>query len=141
MSDGNVPMAIKQGQEAHDTPQSGGLSIVTGVGKHSTPATRIWTGKTSNKPGTRSLPHHHGEAETGACVLSGHARLFFGKDFADHIDLTAGDCLFAPAHVHHIEANMSTTEGLVWLVSRAPGDIVEDLPDVDDASLQGFRRA
>lgn len=128
MSDGNVPMAIKPGQEAHDTPQSGGLSIVTGVGKHNTPA-------------TRSLPHHHGEAETGAYVLSGHARLFFGKDFADHIDLTAGDYLFVPAHVHHIEANMSTTEELAWLVSRAPGDIVENLPDVDDASLQGFRRA
>ena len=136
----HVPMVIKKGQEAHDTPQSGGLSIVTGVGKHNTPATRIWTGRTANKPGTRSLPHHHGEAETGAYVLSGRARLFFGSGFAEHIDLAEGDYLFVPAHDHHIEANMSTTEELVWLVSRSPGDIVENLPDVEDSSLEGFLR-
>ncbi len=141
MPDGSKPLVIKQGEEAHDTPQSGGLSIVTGVGRHNTPATRIWTGKTANKPGTRSLPHYHGEAETGAYVLSGHARLFFGPGFAEHIDLATGDYLFVPAFVHHIEANMSTTEELLWLVSRSPGDIVHNLDDVEDAALEGFRRA
>ena len=55
--------------------------------------------------------------------------------------MTEGDCLYVPAPVHHSEANMSMTEELVWLVSRAPGDIVENLPDVEDSTLEGFRRA
>ena len=36
---------------------------------------------------------------------------------------------------------MSTTEDLVWLTSRTPDNIVVNLDDVDDASLEGYRRA
>ena len=85
------------------------------------------------------MPHHHGEAETGAYVLSGHARLFFGEGFKEHIDLTAGDYLFVPPGVPHIECNMSMTEDMWMVVSRTPTDILVELPDVDDATLAGFR--
>lgn len=105
------------------------------------PASKIWTGKAHNEPGARSLPHTHGEAETGAYVLSGHARLYYGEGFKEHVDLSEGDYLFVPSYTPHIEANMSTTEPLVWLVSRSPKDIVENLPDVDDLILAGFQRA
>src|ERR1039458_895882 len=47
---------------------------------------KIWFGKASNPPGFRSLPHHHGEAETGAYVLSGRARIFWGKDNQEFVD-------------------------------------------------------
>ena len=40
----------------------------------------------------------------------------------------------------HLEANMSVTEGLVWIACRTPGNIVVNLPDVDDATLEGYRR-
>jgi hypothetical protein len=36
---------------------------------------------------------------------------------------------------------MSVTEELVWLTARTPDNLVVDLPDVDDATLEGFRRA
>jgi hypothetical protein len=40
----------------------------------------------------------------------------------------------------HVEANMSTTEELVWLTARTPDNIVVNLPDVDDSTLAGYRR-
>jgi uncharacterized RmlC-like cupin family protein len=135
------PLVTRRGDESHNTAQSGGLMLVSGVGPQPTPATKLWFGKASNAPGFRSLPHHHGEAETGAYVLSGRARIYFGKDFAEHVDLAEGDFMYVPPFVPHLEANMSTTEELWWLACRSPDNIVVNLPDVEDASLAGYRRA
>ena len=41
----------------------------------------------------------------------------------------------------HVEVNMSTTEELVWLTCRTPDNIVVNLDEVDDATLEGYRRA
>jgi len=134
-------VVTRTGMENSDTGQSGGLRMISGVGRAHTPATKIWFGKASNPPGFRSLPHHHGEAETGAYLLSGSARVYFGKDFSEYIDLAAGDFMFVPPLLPHLEANMSTTEELWWLACRSPDNIVINLPDVDDAQLAGYRRA
>jgi uncharacterized RmlC-like cupin family protein len=115
--------------------------LVSGVGPRHTPATRLWFGKASNAPGFRSLPHHHGEAETGAYVLYGRARIYFGEGFKEYVDLTEGDFMYVPPFLSHLEANMSTTEELWWLACRSPDNIVVNLPDVEDASLTGYRRA
>ena len=88
MNLGGRPIVTKKGTEDAKTSQSGGLRLVSGVGPKHTPATKIWFGKASNPPGFRSLPHHHGEAETGAYVLSGRARIYFGKEFQEYIDLS-----------------------------------------------------
>ncbi len=135
------PQVTKKGHERGNTGQSGGLKPMTGVGPQHTPATRIWFGKASNPPGFRSLPHHNGEAETGAYVLSGRARVYFGKGFQEYIDLSEGDFMFVPPHLPHLEVNMSTTEELSWLACRTPENIVINLPDVEDSSLIGYRRA
>jgi uncharacterized RmlC-like cupin family protein len=138
---GDRIVVTRAGTENLNTGQSGGLRMISGVGPEHTPATKIWFGKASNPPGFRSLPHHHGEAETGAYVLSGRARVYFGKDFQDYIDLAAGDFMFVPPLLPHLEANMSTTEELWWLACRSPGNIIINLPDIDDAQLTGYRRA
>jgi uncharacterized RmlC-like cupin family protein len=140
MDSGGRPIVTKKGNEDAKTNQSGGLRLVSGVGPKHTPATKIWFGKASNPPGFRSLPHHHGEAETGAYVLSGRARIYFGKDFHEYIDLSEGDFMFVPPFVPHLEVNMSTTDELWWLACRSPDNIVVNLPDVDDSSLAGYRR-
>ena len=114
---------------------------MTGVGPQVSGATRLWFGKAVNAPGFRSLPHHHGEAETGAYVLSGRARIFFGKDYREYVDLAEGDFMFVPPLLPHLEVNMSTTEELWWLACRSPENIVVNLPDIDDALLAGYRRA
>lgn len=94
------PIVTRGGQESGHTAQSGGLALVTGVGPQHTCAKRLWFGKASNKPGFRSLPHHHGEAETGAYLLSGRARIYFGKNYEEFVDLAAGDFMFVPPTFH-----------------------------------------
>ena len=134
------PVVTRKGQEQRSTGQSGGAVFVTGVGPQHTPATRIWFGKASNKPGFRSLPHHHGEAETAAYVLSGRGRIYFGENYQDYVDLSEGDFMFVPPFLPHLEANMSTTEELWWMTCRTPDNIVVNLPDIEDACLPGYRR-
>jgi uncharacterized RmlC-like cupin family protein len=135
------PIVTRKGHEHGNTSQSGGLKLMTGVGPQHTPASRIWFGKASNPPGFRSLPHHHGEAETGAYVLSGRARVYFGKDYREYVDLAEGDFMFVPPFLPHLEVNMSTTDELWWLACRTPENIVVNLPDIEDALLAGYRRA
>ncbi|HLW92556.1 MAG TPA: cupin domain-containing protein [Roseiarcus sp.] len=134
------PIVTRKGQENDNTAQSGGLALVTGVGPQHTPAMRLWFGKASNAPGFRSLPHHHGEAETGAYLLSGRARIYFGKDYREFFEMYAGDFMFVPPFLPHLEANMSTTEELWWLACRSPENIVVNLPDIPDSMLAGYRR-
>jgi uncharacterized RmlC-like cupin family protein len=136
-----VPVVTKKGHEHGQTGQSGGAVRISGVSPQHTPATKIWFGKVSNEPGYRSLPHHHGEAETGGYVLKGWGRIYFGPDYAEFLDMTEGDFVFVPPHMPHVEVNMSTTEELVWLTTRTPDNIVVNLPDVDDAILVGFTPA
>jgi uncharacterized RmlC-like cupin family protein len=136
-----APIVTRAGRESGNTAQSGGLAFLTGVGGAETPSSRLWFGKASNAPGFRSLPHHHGEAETGAYLMSGQARLYFGEGFGEHIDLMAGDFMFVPPFLLHLEANMSTTEPVWWIACRSPQNIIVNLPDVDDAILAGYRRA
>lgn len=141
MTERDVPVVTRKGCEHTDTGQSGGAVRVSGVSPQHTPATRIWFGRVSNEPGYRSLPHHHGEAETGGYVLSGRGRIYFGEDYSEYEDLEEGDFVFVPPHMPHVEANMSVTEDLVWLTARTPDNIVVNLDDVDDSTLDGFRRA
>lgn len=135
-----VPVVTRAGAEHQETGQSGGAVRISGVSPQHTPATKIWFGQVSNLPGYRSLPHHHGEAETGGYVLRGHGRIYFGENFSEWLDMTAGDFVFVPPFMHHVEANMSTEEELVWLTARTPDNIVVNLPDVPDEILADFRR-
>jgi uncharacterized RmlC-like cupin family protein len=140
MAAGDRPTVTRAGAEDTRTSQSGGLAMVTGVGPQ-VGAVKLWFGRATNEPGFRSLPHHHGEAETGAYLLSGKARIYFGEGFAEFVELNAGDFMFVPPHLPHLEANMSTTDGLVWIACRTPENLVVNLPDVDDSILAGYRRA
>ncbi len=134
------PIVTEAGQEPLNTSHSGGAIRLSGVSPQHTPATRIWFGKVKNEPGFRSVPHHHGEAETGGYVLNGHGRIYFGPGYADFVDMQEGDFVFVPPHMPHVEANMSTTEQLVWLTCRTPDNIVVNLEDVPDNSLSGYKR-
>lgn len=133
------PIVTRRDQEHRGTGQSGGAVRMSGVSPQHTPATRIWFGKVSNEPGYRSVPHHHGEAETGGYVLRGAARIYWGEDYAEFIDMTEGDFVFVPPMMPHVEVNMSTIEDLVWLTARTPDNIVVNLPDVPDEVLSGYR--
>ncbi|GGG29977.1 hypothetical protein GCM10007304_49730 [Rhodococcoides trifolii] len=140
MAADDTPQVTRKGEEHGDTGQSGGAVRVSGVSIQHTQATKIWYGKVFNEPGYRSLPHHHGEAETGGYVLTGTARIYFGENYSEYIDMTEGDFVFVPPYMPHVEANMSTTDELVWLTTRTPENIVINLPEVDDSVLAGYVR-
>ncbi len=74
-------------------------------------------------------------------MLSGRARIYFGQNYQDYVDLSEGDFMYVPPFIHHLEANMSTTEELWWLACRTPENIVVNLSDVANSSLAGYRRA
>jgi uncharacterized RmlC-like cupin family protein len=136
-----APIVTRAGSESSETGQSGGAVRISGVSPQHTPATKIWYGKVSNEPGFRSLPHHHGEAETGGYLFKGEGRIYYGPDYTQWVDMVEGDFVFVPPMMMHVEANMSTTEELVWITCRTPDNIVVNFDDVPDAALEGYRRA
>lgn len=73
-------------------------------------------------------------------MLRGHGRIYFGEDYAEFVDLHPCDFVFVPPYMPHVEANMSTTEELVWLTCRTPDNLVTNLAEVPDAQLAGYRR-
>ncbi len=132
------PIVTRKDHEHAGTGQSGGAKRISGVSPQHTPATKIWFGKVSNEPGYRSLPHHHGEAETGGYVLKGKGRIYWGENYEEFIDMVEGDFVFVPPFMPHVEVNMSTTEELVWMTCRTPDNIVVNLDDVPDEMLVGY---
>src|SRR3954453_23764136 len=122
------PLVTRKANEHGNTHQSGGPKLVPGVRPQHPPAPRIWFGKACNPPGFRSLPHHHGEAETGAYLLSGRARIYFGENYQEYVEMSEGDFMFVPPFITHLEVTMSTTEELWWLACRTPENIVVNLP-------------
>ena len=130
-----VPFVTRAGQEPDLTGQSEGATRVSGVSIQHTPATKLWFGQVRNLAGYRSVPHHHGEAETGGFVLSGRARIYFGERFEDYIDMSEGDWVFVPPFMPHVECNLDRNKPLTWMTTRTPENIVVNLPQVDDADL------
>ena len=130
-----VPFVTRAGQEPDLTGQSEGATRVSGVSIQHTPARKLWFGQVRNLAGYRSVPHHHGEAETGGFVLSGRARIYFGERFEDYIDMSEGDWVFVPPFMPHVECNLDRNHPLTWMTTRTPENIVVNLPQVDDSDL------
>ena len=126
-----VITVVRKDQLSAETGQSAAAVRWSGVDRALTGAQRIWFGRVHNEPGTWSLPHHHGEAETGGFLFSGHGRIYFGEGYREFVDLEAGDFVFVPPYLPHIEGNRSDTEPLEWLTCRTPDNIVVNLEDVE----------
>ena len=73
-------------------------------------------------------------------MLSGRARIYYGHAYEEYVDLEAGDWVFVPPFLPHVECNMSTKEELVWMTTRTPENIVVNFDDVPDTTLTGFHR-
>jgi len=133
-----VPVVTRGGDEAGLTGQSEGATRISGVSIQHTPATKLWFGKVSNEAGYRSVPHHHGEAETGGYVLQGRARIYFGERFEDYLDMSEGDWVFVPPFMPHVECNLDRNKPLTWMTTRTPENIVVNLDQVSDDDLRDW---
>ncbi len=108
------------------TTQTPGMVRNPGIDSNTAGAKKIWLGKVECTPNTMGPPHHHGEAETAAYVVSGQIRVYFGEDFKEYIDAGPGDFIFVPANTPHIEGNV-TDEPAEAILSRGPDNIVVNL--------------
>lgn len=133
-----VPVITRAGHEPDTTGQSAGATRISGVSIQHTPATKIWFGKVHNEAGYRSVPHHHGEAETGGYVLTGRARIYFGERYEDYLDMEEGDWVFVPPFMPHVECNTDRKHPLTWMTARTPENIVVNLPQINDADLRDW---
>ena len=110
------------------TVQTRGMERRPGIDANTAGAKRIWMGHVTCVANELGPPHHHGEAETAAYVLSGQIRVYFGKDFKEYVDAGPGDYIFVPAYTPHIEGNV-TDEPAESILTRSPDNIVVNLPD------------
>ena len=108
------------------TPQTPGMIRQPGIDSNTGGAKKIWLGKVTCLPNTMGPPHHHGEAETAAYVISGSIRVYFGEDFKEYVDAGPGDFIYVPANTPHIEGNV-TDEPAEAILSRGPDNIVINL--------------
>ena len=118
---------VVKGTESPDTTaQTRGMLRRPGITADTTGAKRVWLGLVTCEPNTQGPPHHHGEAETAAYVLSGQIRVYFGEELSEYLDAGPGDFIFVPAHLPHIEANV-TDQPAEAVLSRSPDNIVVNL--------------
>ena len=126
-------------QRKDELPQAPGQTPnalrLSGVAKENTEVEGLWFGKVITGPGEVSAPHHHGEAETGGYVFSGHGFIRFGERYEEIQYMAEGDFVYVPPFVPHIEGNLSHTEELVWMTTRTPDNIVVNLEDQDVADI------
>src|SRR5438270_9768181 len=86
---------------------SGAMLRQGGIAQETVGAEKIWLGYVELGPGLISAVHHHGEAESGIYIISGHARFYAGDALDKAQDANAGDFVWVPPHVVHVEMNMS----------------------------------
>ena len=97
---------------------------------------RLWMGGNTVEPGESSAAHHHGEADSGIYIVSGHPRFTFLDDGEERsLEAAPGDFVYVPAWVPHREENPSTEEPAIVVLARStPEEIVVNLRDLWDTT-------
>jgi uncharacterized RmlC-like cupin family protein len=109
---------IRAGDRVPDTA-SGAMLREAAISDSLTGAQKIWVGYVELGPGLQSAVHHHGEAESAIYVISGHARFFTGEELEVAHEAAAGDFVWVPPHVVHLEMNASESEPVRMVVARS----------------------
>jgi uncharacterized RmlC-like cupin family protein len=117
---------------SEDTAQTPGMRRYEAVSGRMTGSRKLWMGKTIVGPGMVSSDHHHGEAETGIYVVSGHPVFVFLEDDEERrIETQPGDYVYVPPYVPHREENPSPDEEAVVVLARSTQEgIVVNLPSL-----------
>lgn len=127
---GRVPSlkVIRPADRAADTA-SGAMLREAAVSRALVGAEAIWVGYVELGPGLISAVHHHGEAESAIYISSGQARFFTGEQLETAHDARAGDFVWVPPYLIHIEMNASDTEPVRMVVARSTQEtLVFNLP-------------
>ncbi len=126
---------------SEDTAQTPGMRRYEAISGKRNGSRKIWMGKNRVGPGLVSADHHHGEAETGIYVVSGHpVFVFLENDEERRIQTEPGDYIYVPPFVPHREENPSLDEEAVVVLARSTqeGIVVnlsslrEHVPELDE---------
>src|ERR671927_1838188 len=98
---------------------SGAMLREGGIAQETVGAQHIWLGYVELGPGLVSAVHHHGEAESGIYIISGQARFYSGERLGKVTPAQAGDFVWVPPHLVHVEQNVSSTEPVRMVVARS----------------------
>jgi uncharacterized RmlC-like cupin family protein len=105
---------------SEDTAQTPGMRRYEAISGRMTGSRNIWMGKTVVGRGMVSSDHHHGRAETGIYVVSGHpVFVFLENDEERRIETEPGDYVYVPPWVPHREENPSPDEEAVVVIARS----------------------
>jgi uncharacterized RmlC-like cupin family protein len=108
---------------------SGAMVREAAIAAALTGANRLWLGYVELGPGLVSAVHPHGDAESGIYLISGRARFVCGDQLDEVHDAEAGDFIWVPPFVAHVEINPSDTEPARAVVARSLQDnVVFNLP-------------
>jgi len=105
--------------QRQDELASGSMLRKAGIAQGTVGAEKIWLGYVELAPGCTSAVHHHGEAESGIFIISGHARFYSGDALDQPQEANAGDFVWVPPHVVHVEQNVSLSEPVQMVVARS----------------------
>jgi uncharacterized RmlC-like cupin family protein len=109
---------IKSGDRCPDQA-SGAMLREAAIADSTVGAQKIWLGYVELGPGLISAVHHHGEAESGIYIISGNARFFSGDALDQPQEAHAGDFVWVPPHLVHVEMNTSASEPVRMVVARS----------------------
>jgi uncharacterized RmlC-like cupin family protein len=98
--------------------QTSGMRRESGVSPETAGSRGLWSGHVTTPPGMVSGTHHHGDAESAIYVLSGRARFRWGERLEHEAIAEPGDFVYVPPRLVHMEENLSTSEPVIFIVSR-----------------------
>lgn len=99
-------------------------------------STMLYSSIVTTAPGGKTRIHHHGPCETSIYIESGRAHYTWGATGLEHeMSAGAGDFVYIPAGEIHVEANASSEEPLVVVLTRnCPDSHVVYMDDGPDGS-------
>jgi uncharacterized RmlC-like cupin family protein len=121
-----------RGQLSEDTAQTPGMRRYEAISGVRNGARKIWMGESHVGPGMFSADHHHGEAETGIYVVSGHpVFVVLEGEVERRVETRPGDYVYVPPYVPHREENPAVDEEAVVVLARSTQEgIVVNLPSL-----------
>jgi len=123
---------VRAGTLDPNTAQTKGMKRFEALSRRHGGTEKIWLGENHVGPEMRSGDHHHGEAETGIYVISGHPVFVFLADGEEQrIETSPGDYVFVPPYVPHREENPHPEPAVVLLARSTQEGIVVNLPSLD----------
>jgi uncharacterized RmlC-like cupin family protein len=115
---GGTLRVVRSGDRCPDQA-SGAMLREAAIAQNTVGAQKIWLGYVELGPGLISAVHHHGEAESGIYIISGNARFYSGDQLDVGQEAHAGDFVWVPPHLVHVEMNTSQSEPVRMVVARS----------------------